>query len=374
MIDGDETTRLLLTDYLEENREVFSALRGEGRAQIKRISKDFPPELHSKVRDEILEWVGISGFDFSFRFVFGVDSNIIIADAFRVAKDRPSTTPRIFSCPYVDLVAHTNTRNEVMEAIEKDLPKGADKQKALSHANYLLSLVRTMSDPTASSLKTAADAIGNIDPNDVPFLAVTITSNSKAIISRGHEVYEGQKIVKRWDIRDYANIVLVAEGGVLSLYILSLAGIPVIKKVEYLIALLYDMLSDVFVSLKKFLSKITTSVVEAYEKLPLYLKRFLALAGVVSIIAIALKDNVQNPLIVTLRKVMDSLSDFLKIIKVMMMDMFRGIRELIVLLWNQIVPVAATVVVIAGVLWDAVLELIDECQNLICANIDAVPK
>lgn len=372
MIDGEETARLLLTDYLRKNREVFSALRGEGKAQIKKISKDFPPELHRKVRDEILGWVGVNGFDFSFRFTFTVDSNIIISDAFRVAKGKRSTTHRIFCCPYVELVAHTNIRNEVMEAIEKDLPKGADEKKALSHADYLLSFVSTMTDPIASSLKTAADAIGDIDPYDVSFLAVTITSNSKAMISRDHSDNEGQIIVKRWDIRDYANIVSVTEGGVLSLYILSLAGMSAIKQVEYLIALLYDMISEVFESLKRFLSNIATSVVEAYEKLPPYLKEFLALAGVVSIIAIALRDNVRNPLVETRRKVMDSLADFLKYVKVKMKELFQGVRELTVLLWNQIVPAGATVVVIAGVLWDTVLELMEECQRLIDVNIDLI--
>jgi predicted nucleic acid-binding protein len=373
MIHGEEKTRSLLTDYLRENRKVFFELRGKGKAQISRISKEFPLGLHGKVRDEIIDWIGVNGFDFSFRFAFTVDPNIIISDAFRVAKDRRSATLKIFCCPNVDLVAHSNLRNEVMRAIEKDLPKGADKQKALNHANYLLSLVKTISDPMASSLKTAVEAVGNIDPADVPFLAVRLSSNSKPRVRGDTEEQEERQIVKRWDIRDYANVVSVAEEGALSLFILSLTGMSAIKQVEYLITLFYDALSEVFLSLKKFLSDISTSVAEAYEKLPLYLKRLLALAGVVSIIARALKNKVPNPLEFTLRKAMVYLADFLKEIKIKLLDLFHGIRELIVLLWNQIIPAGATVVVIAGVLWDTVLELVEDCQELVDVNLESIP-
>ncbi len=374
MTDGEKATRLMLTDYTKKDREVFSALRGEGKARIKNISKDFPLELHRKVRDEILEWVGVNGIDLSFQLSFNVDSDIIVSDAFRVAKGKRSATPRIFCGPYVELVAHANIRNEVMEAIEKDLPNGADRQRALNHADYLLSFVKTMSGPMRSSMRTAADAIGNITPDDVPFLAVTLTSNSNEKISWDDSTYVDQKIVKRWDIRDYANIVSVTEGGTLSLYILSLAGMPVVKQVECLIALLYDMITEVFESLRRFLNNIATSASGTYEKLPLYLKRFLALGGVVSIIAVANKNDVRDPLVVTLRMVVDSLDNFLKDIKVKMKDLFQGIRELTVLLWDQIVPAGVAVVIIAGVLWDASLELIEDCQKLINGITDADSK
>lgn len=374
MIDGEETRRLLLTDYLVDNRDTFKEMRAAGKKEINKISKNFPPDLHCKVRDEILGWVGANGLNFSFRFTFTVDSNIIVADSFRVAKEKPSSTPRIFSCPYVELVSHKNIRDEVLEAIEKDLPKGANKQKAVEHAKYLLSQINTVPNPTSNSLKEATKAIGNIDPDDVPFLAVALTTNSNAMISRDRKAYSSQNLIRSWGIKEYANIVSVTEGGMLSLYFLAKAGISIMKLIEYLITILFIIFSEILDELIKFLGNVVKSVTEAFEKMPPHLKELLGLTGAASFFVVALNENARNYLKEVLRMVKETLAEFLDNFKARMMNLFNGIREIIVLLWNEVVPSAAMVVVIAGVLWDTVSELIEECEKLTKTNASVPAK
>jgi hypothetical protein len=147
-------TPISIDDVVSENAELLGLVKEGVREGLRRIARELPPGFHEEMRQALLEVTfRANGFHKSaLRVKLLIDSNIIIAEAFRVAKGKPSTTERVLSSPFVEVFAPRLVWEEVEREIRKDLPKGASLERALAHAKRLLDLVKEVSQAASWAL------------------------------------------------------------------------------------------------------------------------------------------------------------------------------------------------------------------------------
>lgn len=108
-----------LKEYLPKQVKNLPFDPTEAKKKIDILTRQIDPglleEIKRKIGYDILEFLGIEKAKIS----FVVDSNIIIQDSFRVASGKESTTYRIFSSPFLRLVAPSSIGSEVYTKILK---------------------------------------------------------------------------------------------------------------------------------------------------------------------------------------------------------------------------------------------------------------
>lgn len=222
-----ESKAVSIEDFMSENWEKFAAFEAAAEEGLIEISRKLPPDLHSIIRSKVLELligcvpVDVDEHESTLKVRLVVDANIIIQDSFRVAKGVPSSTLRILSSPYLELVAPDIMEEEVVRIIREQLPKGASLNKAMAHSQELLSRIRMLPKATSRSIETACSLIAKHSPEDVPFLAVAIDTEADAIVSRDKRAFDQQDEVARWEVGDTVVACVTCESGSLSLVVLG---------------------------------------------------------------------------------------------------------------------------------------------------------
>ncbi|MDE1838060.1 MAG: hypothetical protein KGJ23_15790, partial [Euryarchaeota archaeon] len=166
MVEVLSDTPISIEDVISENGEVLEQVKVGVREGLTRLARELPPGFHQEMRQALLEVVleanGVKRSPLKVRLV--IDSNIIIAEAFRVGKGKPSTTERVLRSPFVEVLAPRIVWEEVEREVRKDLPKGASLEKALAHARVLLGLVKEVSQVASWALDRAIAAIAAHSP------------------------------------------------------------------------------------------------------------------------------------------------------------------------------------------------------------------
>ena len=141
----------LLERFETEDIEFFQQFDTIADDAVVRASRDMPADFYDELRTGILASLMsvIGGGRLTVTLV--IDTNIIVGDAFRVAKGKPSTTERLMSSRFVGSVSPRDITREAREQVVKDLPKGASLEAAKMQAERLLSQIHVISGPSRSA-------------------------------------------------------------------------------------------------------------------------------------------------------------------------------------------------------------------------------
>jgi len=256
---------------------------------IKEMSRNIPPDLFKLLKESIFsEIIGHKGpLKLKLRLV--IDSNIIIADCFRVARGRPLSTLRLIQSPFLELMAPKVIINEVYRQIKLDIPKDADLSIALEHANKILNNIKIIENIKDNIYIEGYNLKKNLG-NDVLFIQLAIESNVKAIVSRDKRAFDNIPNLRRWEMSDTSEAVLSIESGTI-MFSLVYSGTRIsLDIIRLLILPLLDGTKEIVVALLTAIKYGASSILSALDKIPEWVW-YLLIASLLGVVVAALIDS-----------------------------------------------------------------------------------
>lgn len=357
----------LLERFEAEDIEFFRQFDDAADDAVKKASRDLPAEYYEKLRHGILSSLMsvIGGGRLTVTLV--IDTNIVVADAFRVAQGKQSTTERLMASRFVKLVAPRDIRVEAREKVVKKLPKGASLEVARKHLEALLAKIEIAAGVSAEALRRARASLADRDPEDAPFLAVLIHSQGEGIVSRDREAFDSLEGVKRWELKEMADLITVYESGTLALGIGAATSEALLELLSPVFTAVTGALLDAFSVFANIIVGLATGAAEALSHVPQWAWVVLGVVGAAVVIAALLNEDFREWLFAGFSSIGEVLYKSAKAIIDAAQTIARAVHDFLVWLWELIRPyiVAAgkAALVSAGVLYRRIFLLIDECNR-----------
>jgi predicted nucleic acid-binding protein len=352
----------IISDIITEKYSELRSFRDEFDKNYRTIVKRFPNDLMQTIRSFLLKSLApvLSDKQLKLKFKITIDTNVIVMDSIRVANGKTSSTSILLGSPYINVFAPPNIELEVRKALEDKFKNNPDKLKvALSHANSLLSKVNKVSLFSPEAINLASSALGNIDKKDVPFLAVAIETRSDAILTHDKKAFGTEKYVRRWDIKNFANIVLSFHEGSFAIVITSTTLELALEAFAGLMAIISNIMQKIILYIINLLNEIISGSLDIISKLPKWFLVFIGMTFFFIGIAALLSESFRNQL----NKVLSSFWDIAMLIA---KQVFNGLK----IIWNEIIKpiikyaallieqIAPYLLIVFGVLMDKIYEFL----------------
>jgi len=361
---GELSEAISIQQFMSENWEYFDygALERSADDTLTRISRQLPPEYYDQVRNRLLEIMILTGLGGRVVMKTVIDSCIIVGDALRVANGKSSSTERILSSGFAEALAPRDIQDEVERNIRSKLQDGPALKVALAHANKLLSRIRIVSGISCASLARARQLLAN-HPKDAPFLAIYFEAEADAIVTREKGTFE-KPGVEKWDLGEFVDVVVAYESGSLALVIAG-AVIEAVAEafLTLLVTILQALVEAIIVSITITQALFTKSI-DALAKIPGWALAILLVVGLGTILAYAFHEGFRNYVDTGAVGLKRKLGEFMANLAEFSKSIWRFVRELMVLLWNTMLPVTGALVVVGGVLMRRIDRLLATCQSI----------
>ncbi len=325
-----------IDDIMAESWDKFSTLHDKAETALKALSRELPPDLYESLKVELLGLIFPKGHATKLSVRLVIDTNIIIRDSFRVGKGKPSTTERILSSPFVELLAPPNIFEEVRETIQKDLPPGASQERALGHAMSILSKVKI------ATTKYAAYAVVSFDK----------------------KAFDHLPEMKRWELSKTVQVVQTYEAGTLSLFLVGMGFDLSSKMFQQLLVLVLKGLEEVVQIVVALTGLLVKGTIDALSYLPRWAWAIvLGAVGVVLVLAI-INHEFQTAFTETIAKVLDEIKIIFKGLFEALEYFWVAIKEILIMIWNLTAPVVVpSMIVITGVIFKTLAGLLRQAHG-----------
>jgi len=359
-----ETEAISIEDFQSENWEQFAAFESAAEEGLTKIVRELSPEFHTYIRNTVLKALISSGpfFDekhlsmFKVRLV--IDANIIVQDSFRVAKGKFSSTDRILSSPYLELLAPDVIEEEVMRKIHENLPKGASLEIALAHAKKLLTRVRKYASISSEAVKYASTLIKQHSPEDIPYLALAIEHGADGIVSRDKKAFELQKEIKRWELHDAVVTSVTYESGAFSFFVFGSTPKIVEKTLENLLIALLDGLENALKICVSLFTAIAEKSIEVLSKIPEWAWVIIVGTGIIVILGSIFCQNFRDCLAGVALNISSTLGALVNNVIKIGKNLWGAFKNILILIWNLMPAIVVMMLIIAGVLCRRVGQLL----------------
>ena len=182
-------------------------------------------------------------------------------------KNKPSFLENIIDDPFLKLFAPPAIIDEVMKAIEEDLPKKLEKNKARNIAHAILSKITILEGRRLDAWVEAYNRIGKRDAKDVPFLALSFELETHGIITRDPDFSE-QKEVRIWQVSQAGTMVSDFRKGSFSFFFMG-AGLPMILQLCYWIFISFlKIVKEIMEGIFLFATIIVSGSFQLLSKIP----------------------------------------------------------------------------------------------------------
>ena len=359
-----------LLERLEaEDIDFFRAFDDVADETVAKVSRSLPPDFYEDARQGILtSLMSVIGGG-RLRVTLVMDSCIVVADAFRVAEGKPSTTERLMASHFLRLVAPPDIAREAREQVVRDLPKNASLDVARAHVERLLSRIEVASKASMEALRVARRKLASRDPGDVPFLAVLIDSEGEGIVSRDKKAFESLEGVHRWELREMAELVTVYESGTLALGIGAVTGEALLELGTKFFTAVAQAIAEAFTVFANIIVGLATGAAEALAKVPAWAWVVLGVVGGAVAVAAILSEDFREWLLSGLTSVGQILYKAARTIIDAVVALARATYALLTAVWELVRPAAIALgkasLVGAGVLLRRITMLVEECTRAI---------
>ena len=371
MVEVLSDTPISIEDVISENGEALERVRVTVREGLKSFARELPPGFHEEMRQGLLEVVirsnGIKKS--ALRVKLLIDSNIIIAEAFRVGKGKPSTTERVLRSPFVEVFAPRLVWEEVERVVRKDLPKGADLEKALAHARLLLGLVKEVDSAASWALERARAAIASHSAEDVPILAVAIENEADAVMSYDRRAFDKQQEVKRWGFGQGVEVISSYETGSLSLAITGTAVDLMSEALQRLGVWLGGALEEMLEIVAAFLGGLAVGIAEAASRVPPWAWAVIIGVGIGVLLLAVFRKDFRDWAVEGLAKIKEILRPVLAAFVESAKRLWSALRVILIIAWNLVVFVAPFIMAAAGVILRHAHELFERIEQQESAGV-----
>ena len=360
---NDLDTNLLIDKFILSDYEGFKKYVSVGEDLVKEALRHFPEAAYRTLRRTLFKYMLELREEVKPRLKVVVDTNIIVSEAFRVGNGTKSSTGRIFDSPIVELFSHRVIREEVVTQIHSDIPDGCSIEIAMSWAENLLTKIRLLDEIGAEFLERAKQ---KLNPekfgNDFLFLGVAFESGAEKIISRDKRAFDNQIEPERWEMGRLAELVLVREGGYVSLFVAASSLTAVMKVSEYLFLVIANILKEIGAIIATIVNAVIKGSADILEKIPTWAWAIIAVVGI-SILAYELVDKKRRDEF--LRKV----DEFLEFVGEIVSYAFSFFKSVVEAIWNGIVsflplliPTINALVIGLGVLMSFIKEILVDIE------------
>ena len=357
----------LLDHFETEDIEFFRQFDEAADDAVKKVSRELPAGYYENLRTGILSTLMsvIGGGRLTATLV--IDTNIVVADAFRVAQGKPSTTERLMASRFVKLVAPRDITSEAREKVVKKVPKGASLEVAKNHVEALLKRIEVVADASISALRRARELLADRDLKDAPFLAVLIDSEGEGIVSRDREAFESLEGVKRWELKEMADLVTVYESGTLALGVGAAASEALLELLSPVFTVVARAIFEAFTVFASIIVGLATGAAEALSRVPPWAWVVLGAVGAAVIIAAILIEDFRDWLFSGLGSLAEILYKSARAIVGAAKTLISAVHDFLVWVWESIRPfvivAGKAALVCAGVLYRRISLLIEECSR-----------
>lgn len=361
-----------LDEFRASNWEAFTQFENQFQRSLTQYSRTLPPKFYKTIRHglsaafgEGLNPEGQGPLASSFRFKVVIDSNIIVQDSLAVAAGKPSSTGRILSSPFVSVLAPRSIKEESERNIRSRAKrKGLPVDVALAHARSLLTRIRLISAEEEPSIKRAREAIGAHSPEDIPFLAVAIESSAVAVVSRDKAAFDNQAITQRWDLKDLVRSVVTYESGALSVVVVGTGASVLLRALQAIVVVIARATLELLSLALSALGALVKGAIQALGSVPAWGWGLIAAILIGVGIYAARHPEVGQRIGEGIAVLGQAIQRLGAAIVEAAATFLEALHNLLVWLWNTLLPVTAAGVVVAGVLLKRVRALILEANRL----------
>jgi putative PIN family toxin of toxin-antitoxin system len=361
-----------IQEFREANWEAFAQFEGEFDRNFRSYSRTLPPRFYRSMRRGVTEAFGGSierlsqaGLVPRFHVKVVLDTNIVVMDSLAVASGKPSTTSRILSSPFVQVFAPPEIREECDRIIRlRARKKRLSVDAAIDHAHTMLRGVRIVSPDDEPFIRRARDIIGSHSPEDVTFLAVAMESEADAIVSRDQAAFDNQAVAKRWDLHNLVDTVVTFESGALSVVVVGTGLKALLRGLQTVVIAIAGAVLEILRVVLRTLAELVSGVIGALESVPAWGWPAVGAALVGLAIYASRHPDVGQRIGQGIGAVAAAIANLSRALIQAGTAILQGLHELLVWLWNLLLPVTATSVVVAGVLLRRIQILLAQASRL----------
>jgi len=361
-----------LQEFRAANWEAFDRFDREFDQKFQAYSRTLPPRFYKSMRKGVTEAFGGSierlaqaGLVPRFHVKVVLDTNIVVMDSLAVASGKPSTTSRLLSSPFVQVFAPPQIREEC----ERIIPLRARKKRvsvdaALAHAHSMLRSVRIVRPEDEPFIRRARETIGSHSPEDVMFLAVAMESEVDAIVSRDQAAFDRQTVAKRWELRNLADTVVTFESGALSVVVVGTGLKGLLRALQIVVVAIVGAVLEILRVVLETLADLVGGVIKALAAVPAWGWLVVGAALVGLAVYASQHPEVGHRIGQGVGAIATAVANLSRALIEAGSAILQGLHELLVWLWNLLLPVTATSVVVAGVLLRRIQVLLAEASRL----------
>lgn len=196
---------------------------------------DIPPDMKHSIHEYIKD---IDPFSLAnFRITLVIDTNILFPAVLDKALSGKITfIEKLAENPSLRICAPPQLEIEMIDKIRTKFPK--DKkgknvkiEDALEATREILNKIEIIEETDAESIKKAKAVLSHRDPDDIPFLALSLSLGAHGILSDDKDIIENGS-VQTWKTAEAGEVVTVLNKGTLCFAIASttMGGIALIAK------------------------------------------------------------------------------------------------------------------------------------------------
>ncbi|MEP1305102.1 MAG: PIN domain-containing protein [Balneola sp.] len=202
---------------------------------------NFPDDAKEEIRKSFLSIEGFGRLGVS----VVIDNNFAIAQIRGFLKQgkklEDSFIQRLLNSVFVEVYAPYKFKEELYEKIEIQFPDQLDEAK--EYAQYILSRVIIRDAYFVENWIKAKRRIGDIDSDDIPYLALAIDIKGQAIISLD-KVFDNQDDVKVWEMRDAGRVMASFSQGIVSVGLIG-TGAVTLHSIYHVISYIFKIIIEI---------------------------------------------------------------------------------------------------------------------------------
>lgn len=289
------------------------------------ITKHLGEEFIAYQRSYLQKYQFILPEECSFSIELVIDSNILFKEVRAVMKGKTSFLTSIIKNPFLKLFAPPEIIKEVNETIEKDLPKGLDKDKAKEIAQGILSNITIIDGQRLDTWTKAYALIGKRDKKDVPFLSLAFLLETHGVITDDKDFSE-QKEVKIWKLGNVGKMVSDFSKSSFSFFFLGVGFQPILKFCYWISISFLKLLGEVIEIVISSVGAIISGSMDVLSRIPLWVWA-LAVGSIAAILILSkeAKESIEE----ILAKLGEKAIEIIDIIKKSFSRVLEGIKQII---------------------------------------------
>lgn len=202
----------------------------------------------------------------NFRFKFVVDNNFVFGQIKgAIEKNRSiekSFIYKLLASRSIQIYAPPKLKDELLDKINLVLTP-EQRGIAMGYALMILSRIEVKDAQWIDHWKRAHNLIGEIDEDDVPYLALALEIEGHAIMSFD-EVFHRQGDVRVWKHRDADQVITNYNSGFISFVLMNQAGALLGNLLSVVFKFIWDLLKQVV----EVLMSIADGVIKTLAKIP----------------------------------------------------------------------------------------------------------